>query len=126
MLPHALCLRAKRGKPGLGRSYPNWAARSPATARPRRCEPVRGLTRPGDGQPNGGDATRGPPQQGRSTPPAEALAAALAAQELRVGRERDGALPDWSLLDEVPNLGLPLRLLKPREDQAPGALDTPP
>ncbi len=59
-------------------------------------------------------------------PPAEALAAALAAQELRVGRERDGALPDWSLLEEVPNLGLPLRLLKPREDQAPGALDTPP
>ncbi len=58
-------------------------------------------------------------------PPAEALAAALAAQEAQVTPSSLGALPDWSLLDEVPNLGLPLHLLKPREDQAPGELDTP-
>jgi hypothetical protein len=65
-------------------------------------------------------------------PPAESLAIVLGAQEVAVALEdlqdlpeRRASPPDWSLLEEVPDLGLPLRLLMPRPARAPGQLDAP-
>ncbi len=43
-------------------------------------------------------------------PPVQALAAALAMQEVL---QVDGASPNWSLLDQLPCFTLPLRLMKP-------------
>lgn len=45
-------------------------------------------------------------------PPAQALAAALAMQEVLGGTE---AMPNWALLEQIPSFTVPLRLMRPTE-----------
>lgn len=65
-------------------------------------------------------------------PPAQALAAALAMQEVAYERSRSSALPadglaspDWSLLQRLPAYTLPLDLLDPAPRERSGAAGTP-